>query len=240
MSKWINQLGSTTYFKLDDVAATIAASPGTYTYSFWTFASTMYHGDNLIAIATSASVNTANRAFLVSASPNQLIQQIAGSGVGAAAIRGIPTIAGWQLITGVFKTTTGASGFSGAKMALDGGTLSAVLNLTDVALAIDNLSLGALRWNLASPSNHSRDRLFAYFGLWSGELSQANVTKLATHAPHLVDTSNLIFGTDKDLAYRAGSSSTAFVTVGSDVATSQSNPSLVTSLGGGLLLTGVN
>ncbi|GEM_PF-4630190 len=227
MSKHINQSGNTTYFTLNDVATSVlAAAPGIYTLAVWSNGPTAIASKIVVACSTTAALNTALSAYYYPAG-GQLVYLTIASGTGAQDVVSWTTNV-WQLYTFVFTTTVGIAGYDQLKISVNGGTFSSKVINAATSVAIDNLTLGARVYNSAAAALHASNWKFAYFGLWSGIMSQANATKLATYAPSLVNTGNLIFATDANLNYAAGSSNTEFVTVGSDVAISDDNPLLIT------------
>lgn len=239
MSQHLGQSGSTTYLRLDDVAAVLAASPGPKTAAVWSRSPTDAIATRFIlSVATTAAANAAVALYWYAAGSQDAWTCAAGGMGGSIATASSPGDV-WRLYVLRFTTAVGITAYDGVvRGSINGGTFGSALSCFGTSVAINNLTLGARRWNSAAADSICANRKFSYFGLWDGLMSQGNATLLATQAPKLVDPSNQIFITDKNLSRVAGES-TEFAVTGSDIEVSSDNPQVLTSLDSSALLLGV-
>lgn len=226
MSRILNQSGSTTYLTLNDVATgVLAASPGPYTLSIWVKGGIAISSKVFVGVSSTSAFNTAANLYYFTGGSGQIVFRTIASGTGAQIV---DTFTGgvWTLYVLVFTTATGLNAYNNSKFSVAGATYSSTFENFGTSVAIDNFTIGALLYNSVAAALHATNYSFSYMGLWSGVLSQANATLLATTAPQLVDVGNQVFTTDRNL-FRATGYDTEFATVGSDVEFSSNNPELI-------------
>lgn len=238
MSKILNPTGSASHWTLNSVASAMASSPGFHKLAFWSKGA-MVNSTYLASVATTATNNSAGHIYLVSAGSLVAFRTRANGTDNQSTVSYPGT--GWSLYCMTFKTTTGAGGYSGEQHSINSGALSGFGVNAGTAAAVDNLTLGAAHFN-GSAFGQCQNRNFAYLGVWTGSWTNDLVDELYGtgpsagdgKAPHLVDSGNLLWASDSELAQVAGSVETELSLVNSSVtAAPEDNPLLITSSGTG-------